>query len=296
MTPIAQSPLQAALLITIASAVVAVTTLFAKALGTDALGPPLHPLQIAHGRFLFAFIAIAGTVLALRYRLQRPHWRLHWLRASLGFAGVTLMFAAVAFIPLSDATAISFLNPVFAMLLAIPLLGEKIGRWRWLATALALSGALILTRPGGGTLQPAALLALGAAAIIGLELIIIRKLATRERPLQVLFFNNAIGLGLASLAVLPVFAAPTLAQWGALIGLGFTMALAQALFVNALARADASFVGPFSYSAILFAALYDLVIFDVVPDSISILGAAIIIAGAVLLAWREGLARRRQAA
>ena len=296
MTPIAQSPLQAAVLITIASAVVAVTTLFAKALGTDALGPPLHPLQIAHGRFLFAFIAIAGTVLALRYRLQRPHWGLHWLRASLGFAGVTLMFAAVAFIPLSDATAISFLNPVFAMLLAIPLLGEKIGRWRWLATALALSGALILTRPGGGTLQPAALLALGAAAIIGLELIIIRKLATRERPLQVLFFNNAIGLGLASLAVLPVFAAPTLAQWGALIGLGFTMALAQALFVNALARADASFVGPFSYSAILFAALYDLVIFDVVPDSISILGAAIIIAGAVLLAWREGLARRRQAA
>ena len=67
---------------------------------------------------------------------RKPHWRLHIARTSFGWAGVTLMFASVAYIPLADATAISFLNPVFGMMLAIPLLGEKVGRVRWSAAVL----------------------------------------------------------------------------------------------------------------------------------------------------------------
>ena len=62
--------------------------------------------------------------------------------------GVTLMFAAAVYIPLSDATAISFLNPVFAMIFAIPFLGERVGKWRWIAAAISITGAIILLRPG----------------------------------------------------------------------------------------------------------------------------------------------------
>jgi len=80
---------------------------------------------------------------------------------------------------------------------------------------------------------------------------------------------------------------PTMAQWGALAGLGFLMATAQACFVNAVARADASFVTPFSYVTLIFATLYDLLIFNVWPDWVSGLGALIILSGASLLAWRE---------
>ena len=65
------------------------------------------------------------------------------------------------------------------------------------------------------------------------------------------------------------------------------MALAQTCFVNAMARADASFVAPFSYATLIFAALYDGLFFGVIPDAITLLGAAIIIAGAILLALRE---------
>ncbi|MEO1706062.1 MAG: EamA family transporter, partial [Pseudomonadota bacterium] len=60
------------------------------------------------------------------------------------------MFASVAYIPLADATAISFLNPVFGMILAIPLLGERVGKWRWLAAAIALrrQEAVFRMQPG----------------------------------------------------------------------------------------------------------------------------------------------------
>lgn len=289
-----QAPLMAASLIIAASALIAVTTLIAKALGTGALGPKIHALQITHSRFLFALLGIMTVVAILRPKIRRPNLVWHGVRSGCGWAGATLMFASVAYIPLSDATAISFLNPVFAMLLAIPLLGEAIGRWRIVATLLAFSGALILTRPGAATLEPAALLALAAAAIMGLELIFIKKLSGAERPLQILMFNNMIGLLIASLAVVPYFQWPDAEQWLALVGLGLCMAAAQAFFVNGMARADTSFVGPFSYATLIFAAFFDLLVFEVYPDFISILGAATIVVGALLLAWREGLRRQDQ--
>jgi drug/metabolite transporter (DMT)-like permease len=282
----ANPPLAIAFMLT-ATAFIAGTMLVAKSLGTDALGPALHPLQVSHGRFLFAFAAIASAAVMMRPKINRPHLGLHIGRTFFGWGGVTLMFAAVAYIPLSDATAISFLNPVFCMLLAIPLLRERVGPWRWLAAFMAFGGALILLRPGPSSFQLAGLLALGAAIIMGMELIFIKKLADREPSFQILLVNNALGVCIASLAVIPVWVMPTPAQWGALAALGCLMAMAQACFVNAVARADASFVTPFSYVTLIFATLYDLLIFDVWPDQISILGALIILTGAWLLAWRE---------
>ncbi|SLN28499.1 Riboflavin transporter [Roseovarius albus] len=290
----AHNPAMAACLTLAASAFAAGTTLLAKALGTGVLGPEMHALQISHGRFLFALIAIGISVLVLRPKFTRPNLKLHIGRSALGWGGVTFMFAAAAFIPLSDATAISFLNPVFGMMLAIPFLGEKVGKWRWFAAIVALVGAAILTRPGAGSIQAGALLALGSALLLGAELILIKLLAGREKPLQVLLVNNLIGLCIATVAVLFVWQMPTPAQWAALIGIGVLMAMAQACFVNAMARADASFVAPFFYAALVFAALYDAVIFRVIPDWVSVFGAMTILTGAALLAWREGVARTRK--
>jgi len=292
MTPARQNPALAALLIVAASAFIAGTTLLAKALGTDTLGPALNPIQISHRRFLFAFLAIATTVGILRPQLRRPHWGLHIGRTSFGWLGITLMFASVAFIPIADATAISFLNPVFAMVLAIPLLKEGVGPWRWLAAAVALTGALILLRPTPASFQPAALLALAAAAVIGMELIFIKKLSGREIPIQILLINNAMGLVIATVAVSFVFQMPMPAQWAALAGIGGLMACAQACFVNGMARADASFVAPISYATLIFAAFYDFAMFAVIPDAISQIGSAIILTGGFILVWREARTRR----
>lgn len=282
------SPLAAVGFMLVATVFIAGTTLMAKLAGKDLLGDPLHPFQITHGRFTFAFLAIGSFALFRRLRITRPNLKLHAARSAAGFAGVTLMFAAATLIPLADATAISFLNPVFAMLLAIPLLGERVGPWRWLSVAMALMGALILIRPGASSFDPAALLALGAAALLGLETIFIKRLAGREAPLQILVVNNAIGLTIASCAVLFVWQSPTPAQWGVLAALGFMMASAQACYVQAIRRADASFVVPFSYATLIFAALYDFGLFGVAPGWLSALGAGIIVAGGAILAWREG--------
>ncbi len=286
------NPLAAIGFILLASALIAGTTMMAKLVGRSNLGEPLHPMQISHGRFLFAFLAVGAASLVLRLRFHQPDLKLHALRSLAGWGGITLLFAAIAFIPLVDATAISFLNPVFAMMLAILILGERVGKWRWLAAAIALAGGLILLQPGGEVFQPAALLALLAAVVMGFEIIIIKLLVGRERMLQILFINNAMGLIIASVAVAFVWQAPTGAQWLALAALGLMMAVAQTCFIQAMQRADASFVVPFSYATLVFAGLYDFAFFYEIPAVSSLLGAAVIVAGAALLAWREGRVKR----
>jgi drug/metabolite transporter (DMT)-like permease len=102
-----------------------------------------------------------------------------------------------------------------------------------------------------------------------------------------------VGVTIATAAVPFVWQALTPAQWAALAAIGVLMAGAQACFIDAMARADASFVAPFFYAALIFAALYDRIVFGVIPDAVSVMGAAIILAGAGLLAWREGRLKQR---
>lgn len=265
----------------------------AKVVGSGTLGPALHPLQVSQGRFLFAFMAISTLAVILRPRLSRPNLKVHVGRSLLGWGGVTLMFAAAVYIPLSDATAISFLNPVFAMIFAIPLLGEKVGKWRWLAAAVSMTGAVILLRPGAEAIQAGALFALGAAVLLGGEVIMIKFLTKTDRPFQILLINNTIGLIIATGAAIPVWIWPSPAQWAGLAGVGLLMISAQAFFTNAMQRAEASFVAPFFYASLVFATLYDAVIFNVVPDLVSFLGAFAVLSGAGLLAWRETVRKGR---
>lgn len=167
-----------------ASALVAGTSLLAKSLGTDVLGPALNPFQITAGRYVFALTALVITTIIIRPKFTRPALHLHIGRAFAGSLGVTCMFAAATLIPLADATAISMLNPIIAMILAIPLLGESVGPRRWAAAALSVVGAILLIRPGASSFHPAALIALLSALVLAFEIIIVKLLSHREGTLH----------------------------------------------------------------------------------------------------------------
>ncbi|EBA04477.1 hypothetical protein RB2150_08238 [Rhodobacterales bacterium HTCC2150] len=273
-----------------ASALVAVTTLLAKYLGTPTGGDlVIHPFQQSAGRYVFAFFAILCVVVAAsftpktRLKLTPIHWRLHILRSTLGGLGVTCIFAVASRMPLADATAISFLNPIVTMALAAIMLGESVGIKKWVAAGLALTGAMIILRPGTSAFQMAGLLALAAAFLTGFEAIIVKKLSRVEGTLQILLVNNAI----ASIGVLFIamwfWVAPSAAQWGALIALGFVMVTAQAFFLSSMRRADASFVMPVFYSVLVFVVIYDFALFGAWPSIFAVLGSGFIFLGAMLL-------------
>ena len=296
MNPIALT----ALLMICCTLLVAGTTLIAKALGTGTLGDALHPLMVSQARFVFGALAVGCALAFVMVRGRRPwppapppHWGLHALRSALGWISNVLVFAAVAHIALTDANALSFLSPFATMLIAIPVLGERPGRWRWIAAALAFVGALVLLRPGAGVFQPAALLALAAAVTMGCEAIVIKRLAMTEPVARIMLINNLMGAALATLAAIPVFvwpAAPGI--WAAGAALGTMMVVAQVLYLSANQRGEASFVAPFWYLVLVWAGIYDIAVFDVWPDAVSIIGSAIIVSGGLLMTWREWRARQ----
>jgi drug/metabolite transporter (DMT)-like permease len=287
-----QNPVRSALMMLAASALFAATAILAKALGQGIGGPALHPFQLSAGRFGFALVTILLVLAVKRPSFHKPAYKTHAIRTLAGWSGVTLMFTAVTLIPISDATAIGFLNPVVAMVLAVLFLGEKVGPIRWLAAAIALFGAMILLRPGLGSFHPAAFFALGAAGFMGLEIVIIKNLSGREAPLQILTINNLMGFVIAITVASFVWINPTALQWLMLAGIGVIMVSGQALFIQSLRAADASFAAPFSYSMLIFATLYDMLIFHTNPDWISVLGGATILSGALMLAWREAFLRK----
>lgn len=279
-----------------ACALMAGTTLLAKILGAPSGDNPLHPLQISAGRFVFASLALAPLIAWHRPSLRNTPWRKHAIRVVLGWAGVTCMFAASSAMRLADATAISFLNPIIAMVLAIPFLGERVGPWRWVAAATAFCGALILTEPGTDAFQPMALVALTAAVFLGAENILIKKLVDTEPQLRILTISNFFGAFLAMIAAAVVWRAPLPGQWLLLAALGVTMLCVQVLYMQALKRGDASFVTPLFYTTLIFAGLYDYLVFSEWPAVAGFVGASLIILGALTIAWREQVQRRKQAA
>lgn len=275
------------------AAIFAGLSIIAKALGTGYGGAALHPFMISFGRFGFAFIGLMIAAAIIRPKFENPDFPLHIGRSIAGWMGVTLLFAAVARMPVSDATAISFLNPAFTMLFAIAFLGERIGKFRWVAMGIAMIGAMVLLRPGGGIFQPVAFIALGSAIITGLEAVLIKMLSGKEKPLQILIINNCIGVVIAGIAASFFWTMPSPTQWLLLAIIGFVMIGVQTLFILAMRAAEASFVMPFMYATLIFASLYDFWIFDVTPDFTSFVGAGIILTGMIFLAWREALAQRK---
>ena len=288
------APITGAALMLGASAIFAGTTLMAKSLGQNLAGPPLHPLQISAGRFCFAFFGLCALAACLRPTFRGASIPAHLIRSCLSWASVSCIFAAAALMPLADAIAISFTSPIITMLLAIPLLGETVGRWRWLAAGISFAGALILMQPGTQAFQLAALIALAGALFQGAEAIAIKHLADREPALRILFINNALGAVISIIAASFVWQAPTPAQWGTLALIGLSMICTQSLFIQSMRRGDANYMIPFFYATLLFSAFYDFAVFAEIPASTTFLGAFMIISAALLLAYREHLTRRVQ--
>ena len=286
--------IRALLLAIAASLFFAGSTFTSKLLGSGYFGEPVHPLQITHSRFAFGLVTALILFFLMRRRLTniRANLHIHALRSTLGWIGVGIMFAGVIYIPASDAVALTFLNPIFAMIFATFLLKERVGRHRWSAAALAFVGTLLLVRPEGG-IHPVALACILAAMIFGMEIVIIKILSSREDVFQILVLNNSIAVLVASVPLFWVFTVPTTVQWMGLAAVGGIMVAGQTLFLYAMRAGEASLIAPFIYATLVFVVLLDLIVLGVVPDAISLTGAGIILSCGVYIGFREHRQRRR---
>jgi drug/metabolite transporter (DMT)-like permease len=224
------------------------------------------------------------------WRTQRLGLQL--LRSTFLLVATACFFGALRYLPLAEGSAITFMAPIFVVILSGPLLNERPSRGRWIATLAGFCGILILVRPGSSVFHPAALLLILAALCNGLFFLLTRKLAA-ERAHTTLFYSAMVGTVVLTLA-LPWqidLSAPTTTDPRLLI-LGVFAGIGHWLIVSAFQHAQPSLLTPFSYLQMIWATMYGWLLFGQLPDRLSALGMTVIVASGVLLALQERVGRR----
>lgn len=255
--------------------------------------------QIVFYRSLFALLPI---VVFLAWRREFPAGLAtrrplgHLLRSGLGAAAMFASFAAVARLPVAEATLLAQLSPVVMALGAVALLGERLTLHRVLALGLALLGVVVLVLPGLGDATGQAsgyLLGILAAVLTAGALLTVRRISRTETPGAIAFYF-VLTSALAGLATLPLgWAAVNTEQLLLLILAGLFGGAAHIAMTLALRFAEASRLAPFEYVALIWPVLVDLLLFGLPLSAGFVMALPLILGGAVLAALEGRRFRRR---
>ena len=247
-------------------------------------------LQVVWARYIFHALLLA---LYLNRRLpglmRTQRLGIQLFRSLLLLITTVLFFTGISLIPLADASAIMFVAPILVTALSIPMLGEQVGARRWASIAVGFIGALIVIRPGGESVQLAALLPFGAACCYALYQVITRSLSHSDQPLTTLVYTALVGAVVMCVVVPFDWKTPDTSGWLFMILIGFLGGVSQFTLIKAFQAAPATTVTPFSYSSLIWATLYGFLVFGDLPDAWTIIGAIVIAASGLYIFHRENL-------
>jgi S-adenosylmethionine uptake transporter len=244
--------------------------------------------------------ALANLIVAAALYLPRElPWpsrailRLHLLRAVVVTVMAFLFFWGIGRVPLAQAIALTFIAPLIAMLLAVPLLGERIGRSSIAGSLTAFAGVIVIViGQARGTLGEGVLL--GTAAILGsalcyaFNIVLMRRRALAARPLEINFFQS-LGVLVLWGAAIPLWGQPAwpALEWGWIVVACLLSTSGTLLFAWAYARGEAGYLAATEYSAFLWASALGWLVFSEVLSLYTLAGAVLIVGGCLVAARRK---------
>ncbi|MFZ8958558.1 MAG: DMT family transporter [Paracoccaceae bacterium] len=229
----------------------------------------------------------------------------HVWRGVVGTSAMGLGFAGLGLLPLPEVTAIGYAAPILVVVFAAMFLGEDVRLFRLSMVALGMVGVVIVLSPrislGGADTTHAealgAMIVLMSAVCAALAQVFVRKMVATETTSAIVFWFS-ITATLMSLLTLPWgWAIPAPREALLLILAGILGGVGQILLTSSYREADASLIAPFEYSSMLLALAAGYIIFDEIPSTTMLVGAAIIITAGIAIILRErqlGIERARQ--
>ncbi len=254
------------------------------------LGVRLPEVEIVWARYVGA----ALFSLMVARPLSRPavlHANRPWLqlfRSALLLGSTYANFLALNKLQLAETSTISFLTPLFVALMAGPWLGERVGGARMAAIAVGFFGVVIATRPGTSAFQPIVFVAIAGVVCNAGYGLTTRRLAGHDSAETTLVWTPLAGV-IATTPLLPWFwVTPQSPRvWAVMLLMGASGAFGHWLMILAHQRAPASAMAPFGYTQLLWMIIIGWLVFGDTPPGATLLGAGIVIACGVFLAWRE---------
>jgi len=248
----------------------------------------VHPFEITFFRNLFGLIVLVPWFVAYGLEpLRTRRFGLHLLRATSNTVAMMMFFLALSMTPLALVQALGFTAPLFATLLAIFILGERVRLRRWMALSAGFIGALIIVRPGLHPIDTGSLLTLGSAAVWGFTLITIKILSRTDSAVTITTYMVLLMSPLSLLPALFYWTWPEPEAWLWLVVCGVSGTAAQLLMAQSFRVADATVVLPFDFTKIVWGALIGYLVFGEIVDIWTWMGAAVIFSGVTYITYRE---------
>lgn len=223
---------------------------------------------------------------------QRPMY--HVVRGAVGVAAMFTNFTALALLPLATVTAFSFMQPIFAVILAALFLKEHVGPWRWGAVIIGFAGVMLMIEPHGGLASLAALklskgvsYALIFSLLSAVVVVWIRQMSTTERSEAIVFYFMS-ACAVAGLIVMAFDHAPfTLHNTLWLVLCGLFGGTGQLLMTYSYRYGEPSLLAPFDYVSMVWAMALGWFVFGEMPEAMVLAGAGVVIVSGLFIAWRE---------
>lgn len=231
-----------------------------------------------------ALFILPRTGLAVFHTGRLRH---HVLRSFSQFCSQTFLIIAFSLMPLAGAVAINFSAPLFATLVSIMLLKERVGVARWTALLVGFLGVLIVTNPGAETFQIGAMFALANAVLYGTVTAAVRGMTATESAETLTMYQLVLITGFFSLLLPLGVAAPTWHDAGLMVFNGLTNAIGQYWWTRSLHLAPASAVTPFFYLSLVWAVLIGFMVWGDVPTVGLLIGSGVVVGSGLFLLWRE---------
>jgi len=253
----------------------------------SALGKAASPL-VSSGVLVFfqnsiSLLLLMPWVLYLGLgNMRTEHLGLHVVRGVSGMLSQYFMFVALNYIPLVDAVLLVNAAPLFIPLVSWIWLRQRIEGKLWLSLVIGFIGIILVLQPGKDVFSWATPLAILAGIFSSIALVSVGRLNTTEPSLRILFYYFLISSILTVPLVVTRWSPPGPRAWVYLIGIGLTMAIAQFLLILAYEQASPSRVSPFNYSVVMFSGLIGWVVWDEVPNTLSLLGTVLVCSGGIL--------------
>jgi len=218
-------------------------------------------------------------------RTRRPG--VQFFRSCMLIASTFLFFTAIKFVPIAQATSVSFTTPLIVVILAGPMLGEKVTLARVMAVILGFIGVLVVIRPGADVFQWASLLIVGSSTCYAMYQVLTRRVAGFDAPETSVVYSALLGSVLMSAVVPFSWKTPGSLNDVLLLGsLGVLGGLGHYCVARAMTCAPANFLSPFQYWQMVGSVAVGYLMFAEVPDSYVWLGTALIIAAGLYVGIR----------
>ncbi len=247
-------------------------------------------------RYLLGLVFLLPAWRDLRaLRLTRRQMGLSALRGAVQTLGVMCWFFAMTRIPLAEVTAMNYLTPVYVTILAVVFLGERLALRRILAIVAALTGALIILRPGFRTLDPGHFAMLGTAFLFSISYLIAKIISGELRPAMVVaLLSVAVTIGLAPFAAV-VWVTPSLGDLFILFGVASFATGGHYAMTLAFAAAPVTVTQPVTFLQLVWSVLLGALFFGEAVDPWVVAGGLVIMSAVAFITWREAVLKRRVA-